>query len=370
MKEKTNEDISNTLKFLFWTFGGALSIIGFIIGVTNSSKSPINSIVYFIILICTCIFQIILHEAGHLIFGLCSGYKFISFRIGNITLIRENRKLKIKKFNVVGTAGQCIMMPPEGSGYDCPYIIYNLGGVFMNTIVILLCILFYKTFTTNFMVKNFCFLSIIIGIFFIIINGIPIKILGNDGYNFISMKKDKYERYSFYMMLKINSLLYKGIRLKDMPIEWFKLPNGANSNKLLSNTIRILEGNYYMDKRDFHKAIEIYKSIINTTPNLNKVLKNEVICDILFCEIINEAGEDVINKLYTKELKDYIKATNCYMSRKRLMYAYYLLVKKDNTNANPILDEVNKVKKTYPVKAEIESELQIIEFVKSKYSIL
>ena len=33
--------------------------------------------------------QIILHEAGHLLFGLATGYKFISFRIGKLTLIKE-----------------------------------------------------------------------------------------------------------------------------------------------------------------------------------------------------------------------------------------------------------------------------------------
>lgn len=366
MKEKANENNSSRLKLLFWPF-----LIGFaIMGLIDSFEGPINSIIYFIILICACIFQIILHEAGHLVFGLCSGYKFISFRIGNITFIKENRKLKIKKFNIVGTGGQCVMIPPQGNGYDCPYIIYNLGGIFMNTIVTLLCMLFYKTCTNNLIIKSFCFLSLIIGIFFVITNGIPIKALGNDGYNFIAIKKDKYERYSFYTVLKINGLLYKGIRLKDMPVKWFKLPNGANPNKSLASTIRILEGNYYMDKKDFHKAKEIYKNIINTTHNLNKVLKNEVICDILFCEIINKTGEDIINGLYTKELKDYIKATNCYISRKRLMYAYYLLVKKDKVKANSILDEVNKVKKTYPVKAEIESELEIIEFIKAKYSML
>lgn len=28
--------------------------------------------------------QVVLHEGGHLLFGLCTGYGFVSFRIGNL----------------------------------------------------------------------------------------------------------------------------------------------------------------------------------------------------------------------------------------------------------------------------------------------
>ena len=36
--------------------------------------------------------QLILHEAGHLLFGLASGYRFSSFRIGSMMWIRQNSK--------------------------------------------------------------------------------------------------------------------------------------------------------------------------------------------------------------------------------------------------------------------------------------
>ena len=43
---------------------------------------------------------IIIHELGHLIFGLLSGYKFSSFRIGNIMLVKTGGKLKFKKLTI------------------------------------------------------------------------------------------------------------------------------------------------------------------------------------------------------------------------------------------------------------------------------
>ena len=43
--------------------------------------------------------QLIIHELGHLIFGLLSGYKFSSFRIFNFMLIKEDGKFKIKNLS-------------------------------------------------------------------------------------------------------------------------------------------------------------------------------------------------------------------------------------------------------------------------------
>ena len=41
--------------------------------------------------------QLIIHEAGHLVAGLLTGYSFGSFRAGSIIIVKENGKLKIKK---------------------------------------------------------------------------------------------------------------------------------------------------------------------------------------------------------------------------------------------------------------------------------
>lgn len=79
--------------------------------------------------------HIIIHEAGHLIFGLMTGYSYVSFRIGSYTLVKQDKKLKFKRFNIPGTAGQCLMMPPKIIDGKFPFVIYNFGGAIMNIIV-------------------------------------------------------------------------------------------------------------------------------------------------------------------------------------------------------------------------------------------
>ena len=76
--------------------------------------------------------HIILHEAGHLVCGLVSGYKFVSFSVGSLTLIKEKGKLRVKRYGIVGVGGQCLMSPPEPAGSFYPYKLYYLGGSLAN----------------------------------------------------------------------------------------------------------------------------------------------------------------------------------------------------------------------------------------------
>lgn len=54
-----------------------LSFVGFILGIF---------VAFFL--------HIIVHETGHLVFGLLTGYKFSSFRIASFMWLKENGQLK------------------------------------------------------------------------------------------------------------------------------------------------------------------------------------------------------------------------------------------------------------------------------------
>lgn len=79
--------------------------------------------------------QIIVHELGHLVFGLASGYKFLSFQVLGFAVVQEDKKIKVKRFNLAGAAGQCLMFPPDRKTEDIPVVAYNAGGVLFNVIL-------------------------------------------------------------------------------------------------------------------------------------------------------------------------------------------------------------------------------------------
>ena len=321
-------------------------------------------ILYIFIFYFAFIIQIIIHEAGHLIFGLLSGYEFISFRVGSITIVKDQEKFKLKKFKIKGTGGQCLMTPKTNNYEEINYVLYNLGGILMNFIASIICLLILMLVDTNQYIKVMLSEFILIGVICVISNGIPMKLGGisNDGYNTMSISRDKFIKYCFYIQLKVNGLLSKGMRFKDMPIEWFNVKEGADLNNHLVTFLKIMEANYYQDKLDFNLAKECYENILDNAPNIIKLYENEIKCELLFYEILNGNMEKV-DELYTKELRNYIKITDCYISRKRLMYVYNLIVLKDKKKADKVLGEFEKLKNSYPIKGDIESEEEIMNFI-------
>ena len=83
--------------------------------------------------------QIIIHEGGHLVFGLATGYRFSSFRILSWMLVKEDGKLRFRHLSLAGTGGQCLMTPPDLKDGTMPFLLYNFGGSIMN---LLSCLLF------------------------------------------------------------------------------------------------------------------------------------------------------------------------------------------------------------------------------------
>ena len=72
----------------------------------NASKIAISIACTFASLLITAILQFALHEVGHLLFGVASGYKFSSIRIYKYAIVKDDSGFHVKKFNIQGTGGQ------------------------------------------------------------------------------------------------------------------------------------------------------------------------------------------------------------------------------------------------------------------------
>ncbi len=59
----------------------------------------------FVLLWLAMLAQIVLHEAGHLIFGLAAGYRFCSFTVGGVMLVRTDGRLRLRLLSVAGMGG-------------------------------------------------------------------------------------------------------------------------------------------------------------------------------------------------------------------------------------------------------------------------
>lgn len=377
-EKKNNLKNSNFLPMLFFIIIGGMS--GFfgikIIDegmelVDQSTEARLFSLVLIIIFLYLAVFiNIIVHEGGHLIFGKLSGYKFVSFRIGSLMLISHRGKYKVKRFSLVGTGGQCLMMPPGSEGDDYPYILYNLGGAIANLVFSLLCLLLYKLMPQVNYFSVFLGISIIIGIAFALMNGVPMYLGGisNDGKNALSLGKNREAKRALWLQLYINGLIANGTRLADISEELFRLPKKADLNNPIICTIGVFKCSYLQDKKLFDEAKEMCEFMLENAPGLLEIHKNELLCELLFYEIMGPCRREEIEKLYSKQLKKYIKATSSYVSRKRLMYAYALLLEEDASKAEKELAGFEKAAKVYPYEIEVECERELIALVDEKWS--
>ncbi|ASW42305.1 site-2 protease family protein [Clostridium isatidis] len=349
----------------------AFVALGYFIAFLSNSKTELvdrrdGGFIFLVSVALSFYLHIIIHEGGHFLFGKLTGYRLTSFRIGSITIMKEEDKIKLKRFSIAGTGGQCLMEPPEYKEDKFPFILYNLGGGLLNIIFSIIAIIIYLIFSNMPYLLEILLSFSGIGIILGLMNIIPLKIAGaaNDGYNIIFLKKNKDARYAFYRQLKINALLARGARIKDMPKEWFELSEGADINNPIIASVACMMGSYYQDNKDFQRSKEEFDYVLENSNNLLGIYKNEIECELLFYEIIGDRNIDKINKLFTKELKKYIKASKHSLSKKRLLYAYELLINKDENTAKKYLDEFEKIAKTYPYKGEVEGERELISFVK------
>ena len=121
------------------------------------------------------ILHIILHEGGHLVAGLLTGYRFVSFRFLNFTLIRKDGRLKWRNFELSGTLGQCLMAPPDKPLEQIDTRWYNAGGVLANVILVLLALLLMWALDLPTWLDIFLKMMVFIGIAVALMNGIPMK---------------------------------------------------------------------------------------------------------------------------------------------------------------------------------------------------
>lgn len=373
MKKKQN---GNLVAYILYIIIGALC--GFALVASFDPEKlfgggPANFVMqmFFCLLIVFVAFfvQTIIHELGHLVFGLLTGYKFISFRIGSMMFIKENGKLRLKIYNVVGTGGQCLMMPPPWKE-NLKTVPFNLGGCVFNLLsAVIFFFMFVLSEKGNFFALFLGMLSAV-GFGIALMNGIPLQIGGisNDGRNALLLDKNPEALRAFWLQLYVNGLISKGERMRNMPEEWFFMPSGEGLLDPIVCTVGVMKYNYFYDIHDFEKA-ELMAEYMLRAPGLLGIHRNELLCELLFLKIFRGAEPSEIDSIYTKELDKYIKATANYVSRRRLAYAYNILYKRNLTIAQKCLEVFEKTVKTYPYSADIENEKEVVELIKAKAEI-
>ncbi len=311
----------------------------------------------------------ILHEAGHLIFGLLTGYRFCSFRIGSVMLKKENGRLRLCRFSLAGTGGQCLMSPPEWKTEGFPFVWYNMGGCLMNFILTALFVLLAVLFRESLLGRTLCLSIALAGLYCGLVNAIPIETetVNNDGSNLREIARNAKARYAFWLQLRLNQEISEGVRLKDMPEAWFCMPEEEELQNAIIVSQAILCCNRKMDEGKLEEAYEMMQTLLEKKTAMMAIYRALLHIDCAFCEMISENQSGRVEKWLDDTTKAVMNAMKRFPTTLRTQYAYDLLVNGDEEKAKRTKEAFDQMSKTYPNPCELVSERAYMELAEERW---
>jgi len=325
-------------------------------------KSPLWMLAALAAFVLSFYLQTIIHELGHLVFGLMTGYKFSSFRVGSFMWIKEEGKVRLKRFSIAGTGGQCIMLPPEYNDGNYKYGLYQLGGVLANVITaVISLVLFFLTAGTAPVAIFFTGLFIS-GVTFAALNGIPLNSLqvNNDGSNFVELRKSKEARRAVWVQLAIVEGMGQNKRPRDMDQEWFRMPTEEGRKNYLAMSMAVFRENMLMDAHRFEEAADLIDELLAGDYALAAIYRQLLTCDRIYLELIGGGDRGKVEELCDDKQKAAMKQMAGMIYVLRTEYAYALIYENDSEKADKILQAFEKAAAKHPYRVEVESERELI----------
>jgi len=325
--------------------------------------------VYFLVADAAITAQMVIHEAGHLVFGLLSGYRFSSFRIFSFMWVKQDGKLKFRRLTIAGTGGQCLMAPPDMVDGKIPVVLYNLGGSLMNIIFGGIFLLLYFLLPEKAVLQTVLLALAVIGFGSAAINGIPLRMgtVDNDGYNALSLSGNQEAMRAFWVQLQVNAQIAKGVRLKDMPEEWFAVPSDEAMKNSMTAVVGVFACNRLMDAGKFAEADALMAHLLELDSGIVGLHRGLMICDRMYLELIGDNRPHVLEAMQTKEQKALMRQMKKFPSVLRTQYAYALLSDRDPAGAEKIKARFEKVGKTYPYPNDVQSERELMQLAHQRW---
>lgn len=332
-----------------------------VIALFNNGSEGIGILLeYAVALVIAYNLNIIVHECGHLVFGLLCGYHFCSFRVGSLMLVRQKGRVNIRSFKLAGTGGQCLMIPPEREEKKAEILLYNFGGVIFNLIFAVICFALRLAFSDVYILSFTLLISGFISVFGMLTNGIPLNIGGieNDGMNALKLSKNPEAAASFKKQLLINAAQTEGIRTSEMPDEWFTPSEGADMQNTHNATLAVFAAGRLFDGGDIEAVERAIESVLNSGYNILGLHRSLLTCDLIYCRLINGSGE--VDNLLTPILAKFMSTMKNYPSIIRTEYTIALLKNGDSSRAEKILSHYEKIARKFPYQQEIETERMLM----------
>ena len=306
--------------------------------------------------------QITLHEGGHLVCGLLSGYRFCSFRVGSLMWMKVDGHLRLRRLRLAGTDGQCLMSPPDMVDGRLPVTLYNFGGALANLLAAVLALALYGPARRVPLLAAFLLFLAVIGGFTAAMNGIPLRLgnIDNDGRNALSLGHDPAALRAFWVQMKVAEAQARGLRLREMPEDWFSMPGDEALQNAMTAAQGVLVCNRLVDEGRLAEADRAIAHLLAGSRGLPGLYRGLLVCDRVTVELLGEARPAVLADFLTQGQVKFMGQMKRFPSVLRTRYLHALLAERDPAKAAAIRARFETVAGTYPYPADIASERELM----------
>jgi len=299
--------------------------------------------IYFIFLAIFLVLSIFIHEAGHLIFGLLSGYSFSAFRLPYFIIFKENGKVQCRKTKGF-MGGQCLMRPPGGVE-AFHFVWYNLGGGLLNlaSALIMAAMIFFFSYHVIFLAW------IVANMILAVASLVPFKSLyvPNDCRNIMTALQSEEAKRGFFLGLYIYSETAEGKRLRDFDRELFLVEDSADFNNYFVSYIVTCEAGRLYDLGEYDKSAEQYSRL--DPDMLQPYYANSVNISLLYHYTVHAPDFSKAAKYYhAGDMKTHFKLKALVPGIARTFAAYEYFVNDNKEKGKALLEEAKTEAENFP----------------------
>lgn len=254
----------------------------------------------------TFLFQLIIHEIGHMLFGFLTGWKIVYIQLFRYALIKNCKGIKLK---AVRTSGfQCIMNPKT---IEDGALLYTLGGCIMNLIFTVIPLVMMLIKHDNIVFWFYAWCLFMFGVMMLLMNAIPnTKRVCNDMACYLLLN-DRVTKQCHNAQLLIAKRLMDGLTYGKMERELFPLSSEHALNDITAYHV-ILEYYHMLETEDRKIATEKITSLIDTQCDapISQGVRNIIGLEFLFKDILIKSNYHEDAKLdeetYGQDIDAYI----------------------------------------------------------------
>lgn len=346
--------LKQVLFFLFcFVLGG---VGGFLLGETGINFRLGDLLLVVLYIGISFILHIVIHESGHLVLGLLTGYRFVSFRLFSLCLVSINGKYRLVRHKVPGTLGQCLLEPPAYKE-NYPFQLYLLGGVLFNGLASIIFLMAYP------LAPTFSIAFVFLGLFTGLTNLIPFGF--NDGKTLQIAKASKENQKLLYIQLATNAEMTQGSRFSELSKDYFEKIPGVPNETHFNHFQDLLSLGLSLETRNWPDVDTKLNNLWQKRDNLVLPYQLEVEKELLFYLLTQSREDERIEELVSdKKLINYLKLP--LISNQRVLVAKTYFYDHQLEEANELIKLALASEDKASNLGEFRVEKELIEWLQSR----